>query len=97
MLQPNSDGTEIEWNNIEGKKYGIGKVRTIEKFLDTFGIHLTEKETEKHLCQFVGKPMHDMFSKHKRLDGMGIDYDEIHFQFKDPTINGKTWETYSES
>ena len=97
MLRPNDDGTEMEWNDIEKKKYGIGKVRTIKKFLDTFGIHLKEKETEKHLCRFVGKPMFDMFCKHMRLDGMGIDYGKIYYQFKDPKIHGNTWETYSES
>jgi hypothetical protein len=35
-----------------------------------------------------------IFTKHIRDDGMGIDYDKIDFQFKDPNEYGNTWEKY---
>lgn len=83
--------TPIEWNQIEEKKYGIGQIRSVQKYMDTFGIRLDEKKVEKHLCRFVGKPMNTIFLRQMRSDGMGIDYSKIQYQFKDPEINGVTW------
>ena len=83
-----------KWNEIESQKYGLGKVRTIHKFLSTFGIHLKDKKVEKHLCRFVGVPMQKVFVKHLRKDRMGIDYGKIQFQFKDPKKYGNTWKKY---
>lgn len=91
--EDNSTDTR-DWNRIESKKYGIGHVRPIQKFLDTFGIHLETKTVEKHLCRFVGVPMQKVFVQHLRKDGMGIDYNKIKYQFKDHKIYGKTWEHY---
>lgn len=92
-------GNEIinnqEWNNLEARKYGLGNVRTVQKFLDTFGINMKERTTQKHMCKFVGQPMNSIFTPHIREDSMGIDYDKISFKFQDPDIYGKTWETYS--
>lgn len=75
-----------EWDHTEEQRYGIGNVRTPEKFYHTFGIHVLDKEIEKHLCSFVdeGGRMHQQFTPHLRADGMGIEYSEISFQFKDP-------------
>jgi len=83
----------IKWNHVEEKKYGIGKVRTVEKFLKTFGINIYTREVEHHLCQFVGKPMNSMFIPHLRKNGMGIDYDTIDFEFKNPVKHGKQWDS----
>jgi hypothetical protein len=80
-----------EWNHIDEKKYGIGQVRSVQKFLDTFGIHFAEKTVEANLCQFVGAPMHFMFTKYIRNDKMGIDYELIDYEFKDPIVYGETW------
>ncbi len=82
---------EVEWNSIEEKKYGLGKVRTVKKFLQTFGINKVTKKVQAHLCRFVGKPMNKMFLQHLRKDRIGIDYDQISFVFKDPKIHGKLW------
>jgi [Skp1-protein]-hydroxyproline N-acetylglucosaminyltransferase len=76
---------EIEWNLIEEKKYGLGQVRTVKKFLQTFGINIVTKTVQAHLCRFVGKPMNDMFLRHIRHDRMGVNYDRISFVFKDST------------
>jgi hypothetical protein len=84
----------ITWVDIDADKYGLGKVRTVETFCDTFGIDLKEKKVEKHLCKFVDEAMTLIFTKHIRDDGMGIDYDKIDFQFKDPNEYGNTWEKY---
>ena len=98
--EQNEEGEEeyetiaFTWNDIDAKKYGIGHVRSVQKFLETFGIDLAEKTVEKHLCAFVGEPMNKLFNKYLRSDGMGIDYSQIEFQFKDPKVNGNTWEKY---
>ena len=89
--------TIIPWVATDAEKYGLGKVRTVEKFCDTFGIDLLERKVQKHLCKFVGAAMTRIFTKQIRSDGMGIDYSKIDFQFKDPDENGNTtisWEKY---
>jgi len=70
--------------------YGIGGVRTPERFYEVFGIDVVKKKTEKHLCQFVdtGK-MHNQFKKLVRRDGMGVDYEKVTYKFKDPMPNAK--------
>jgi len=74
------------WNHQDEELYGNGRVRTIETFLDTFGIHLKERRVEKHLCGFVGMNMQNKFVPHLRKNRMGIDYDKIKFRFKDPNL-----------
>lgn len=69
------------------EKYGLGGARTTTKFYETFGIDVVKKTTERHLCQFVRNKMHDMFMPHLRQDGIGIDYSEIDFKWKDPRPN----------
>lgn len=66
-------GTEI---------YGLGSERDTKKFFTTFGIHVQEKVTEKHLCNFVATGgMHSLFQEHVKPDKMGINYNDIHFRF----------------
>ncbi len=77
----------VEWNNIEETKYGLGQVRKVKKFLDTFGIDLDTMSVDHRLCQFVGAPMNRMFVPHLRSDRMGIDYDKIQINFKDIKVN----------
>eukprot|EP00551_Chaetoceros_affinis_P006452 CAMPEP_0203686210 /NCGR_PEP_ID=MMETSP0090-20130426/48946_1 /ASSEMBLY_ACC=CAM_ASM_001088 /TAXON_ID=426623 /ORGANISM="Chaetoceros affinis, Strain CCMP159" /LENGTH=595 /DNA_ID=CAMNT_0050555431 /DNA_START=492 /DNA_END=2279 /DNA_ORIENTATION=- len=83
----------IEWNRVEEKKYGLGKARTVKKFLRTFGIDIVAQKVEHHMCRFVGKPMNEMFLAHRRENGMGVDYDQISFEFRDPEVYGKSWDT----
>ena len=78
-----------EWTHVEEEKYGIGKVRSLQKFFDTFGIHRETQTVEPHLCRFVGRKMQKAFKPHLRKDRMGINYDEIDFEFKDPAPNEK--------
>jgi hypothetical protein len=73
-----------DWDHTEEDTYGIGKVRTVSKFYDTFGIHIKEQKVEHHLCRFVGIPMMREFLPHLRPNTMGINYDEIDYQFVDP-------------
>jgi hypothetical protein len=84
----------ISWMSKEAKFYGLGKVRTVQKFFDTFGIHLKDHMVEDNLCDFVKEPMTRIFSKFLRSDGMGIDYDRLTYKFKDPNEYGNTWEDY---
>jgi hypothetical protein len=79
---PNSPNEVFD--HTEEFKYGLGKVRTIEKFFKTFGIHTETKTVEQHLCTFVGKPMQKVFIPHLRPDGMGLDYSKIDYVFVDP-------------
>jgi len=80
-----------DYYNADEQKYGIGKVRSLEKFFSTFGIHRDTQTVEHHLCHFVGKPMFDKFKPALRSDRMGVDYDKIDFIFKD------IWEPSEES
>jgi hypothetical protein len=68
---------------VEEKKYGLGNVRTTEKFFKTFGIHTETQTVEDNLCRFVGKPMMTVFKPHLRENGMGIDYSKITFEYVD--------------
>jgi hypothetical protein len=83
---------DVEWVSIEADKYGSGQVRTVKKFLDTFGIDLVEKKKQNNLCEFVDEAMTRIFTKELRKDQMGIDYSKIDFKFKDPEKFGNTWE-----
>lgn len=69
------------WDHKEEEFYGVGTVRTPEKFYATFGIDVVSKTTHKNLCGFVeaGK-MHETFMPKLRDDGMGVDYDLISYQ-----------------
>lgn len=72
-----------KYDHTDEMKYGLGKVRTTKKFFDTFGIHTETQTVEHNLCSFVGKPMMAVFHPHLRADRMGINYDEIDFEYKD--------------
>jgi hypothetical protein len=92
-MNPEVDPTT--WDHSEEEIYGLGGVRPVEKFYETFGIDVTKKTIEGHMCSFVdGKAetsMHRMFHPHLRKDGMGIDYTNISYRFQDP--EKKTEET----
>lgn len=75
---------EKDYDHTEERRYGTGKVRTVQKFFATFGIHPDTQTVEQHLCQFVGKKMQRVFVPHLRSNGMGINYDEIDYEFVDP-------------
>ena len=79
-----SEADKIVWNAVEERRYGVGKVRSIKKFLRTFGINVVTRKIQHHLCRFVGQPMNGMFLKYLRHDTMGIDYDRLSFEFHDP-------------
>ena len=73
-----------QWLHTDEKQYGLGEVRTTQKFFDTFGIDTVHQTTEDHLCKFVGKKMQRMWKPHIRSDTMGVNYDQITFRFTDP-------------
>jgi hypothetical protein len=73
-----------QWETRDIHKYGLGKVRDVHKFFDVFGIHVQEHTVEHHLCSFVGKPMMRIFAPALRKNRMGLDYDLINYQWKDP-------------
>ena len=89
IVNMNPEVDRSEWNHAEEAKYGLGGARETTKFYETFGIDVRAKTTERHLCQFVRGRMHNMFMKHLREDGMGIDYSKIDFKWKDPRPNDK--------
>jgi [Skp1-protein]-hydroxyproline N-acetylglucosaminyltransferase len=80
-----------DWDHTDENLYGIGGVRTPEKFYETFGIDVVKKKTEHHLCRFVdwGGKMHKDFNIFLRPDGMGVDYSKITYRFKDPAPGEK--------
>ena len=66
---------------LQEEFYGLGTVRTPEKFYETFGIDVRQKKTVKFLCRFVeGGKMHHLFMPNLRSDGMGIDYSKITYK-----------------
>lgn len=73
----------------EIRQYGLGRIRSTDKFYETFGIDTIRETVEDNLCRFVGKPMHYIFLQHLRDDTMGIDYSKIDYKFVDPTKSGK--------
>lgn len=80
--------SSIDFDHSEESLYGIGRVRTTNKFYRTFGIHVDKSEIEKGLCDFVqgvrGYPsMHQVFSPFLRSDRMGIDYGKIKLEHKE--------------
>ena len=79
------------WDHTEEDRYGMGGVRTPEKFYDIFGIDVVHKTVQGHLCMFVhdGGRMHKEFSPRLRSDGMGIDYSGINFHWVDPKPDQK--------
>ncbi|KAL7554925.1 hypothetical protein ACHAWF_018490 [Thalassiosira exigua] len=87
IVNMNPEVDRSEWNHAEEARYGIGGVRKTSKFYELYGIDVKKKTTERHLCRFVRNQMHDMFMKHLREDGMGIDYSKIDFKWKDPRPN----------
>ena len=82
------------WNHIEEKAYGLGMIRTVDKFYETFGIDVASRNVQQNMCSFVGTPMNKLFIPHLRRNKMGIDYNKISFHFQDPSTHGKTWEKY---
>ena len=87
-MNPEVDASE--WDHTEEDAFGLGGVRSPEKFYELFGIDVINKTTQGHLCTFVeqGK-MHHAFSKTLRNDGMGLDYKGIDFRWKDPRPEAK--------
>jgi hypothetical protein len=79
LIGMDSEGqNDIDPNEI----YGLGISRPLAKFHTSFGIHPREHITEQKLCNFVSTGyMHKQFHKYLREDGMGVDYDNIHFRF----------------
>jgi len=70
---------------IEDNMFGIGSVRTVKQFNNAFGIHPGERITERNLCNYVSTGrMHKQFhNEHLKKDGMGINYDSIHYRFNE--------------
>jgi len=86
IVHMNPEVDPSEWDHVDVDRYGLGGVRTPEKFYDVFGIDVVNKKTEGHLCMFVmeGAKMHKKFTPMLRKDGMGIDYSKIDYKFRDP-------------
>jgi hypothetical protein len=88
IVHMNPEVDPSEWEHTDEELYGLGGVRTPEKFYKVFGIDVVNKKTQHHLCRFVQTGvMHKDFSRYLRPDGMGIDYGKITYEFKDPAPN----------
>jgi len=79
----------IPYNNIDEQKYGLGKERSAELFLDVFGIHMNNMTVEHNLCSFVVKKMQQIFVPKLRKNGMGLDYDKIKYRYRNKEKNNK--------
>ena len=68
---------EQDYYHVDEQKYGLGKVRSKEKYFETFGIDTNAQRVDESLCGFVKETMHKEFLKELRPDTMGIDYRNI--------------------
>ena len=86
IVHMNPEVNPSEWDHADIDRYGLGGVRTPEKFYEFFGIDVVKKKTEGHLCEFVmeSAKMHKLFTPMLRKDGMGIDYTDYKFHWVDP-------------
>jgi hypothetical protein len=84
IVKMNPEVERSFWSHAEEDRYGIGNVRTPEKFYETFGIDVVNKLAEQKLCQFVSTGiMHKRFMKYLRDDGMGVDYSKVQYRHKE--------------
>ena len=83
IVHMNPEVDPSEWNHAEESRYGLGGVRSTSKFYELYGIDVRKKTTQSNLCEFVQNRMHNMFMKHLRSDGMGIDYSQIKFELSE--------------
>jgi [Skp1-protein]-hydroxyproline N-acetylglucosaminyltransferase len=74
----------IDYYRKDEELYGLGKVRNIETYFRTYGIHPETSSVEGHLCNFVQEKLHRQFHQYLRSDGMGINYDDFKFEYQDP-------------
>lgn len=79
---------DIDFDHSDESLYGLGQVRTADKFYRTFGIHVDTSEIEQGLCDFVQglrgyRSMHEEFTPFLRDNGMGINYSKIKFEHKE--------------
>jgi hypothetical protein len=82
MIGMDEQADPVERSTRPNELFGIGQVRDLGKFFMSFGVHVRERITERKLCDFVGTGrMHRMFHAFLRGDGMGVDYNQIHFRF----------------
>ena len=83
----NENESSSSYIKTDEDKYGLGHVRSKEQYFQTFGIHPDRSSggtVEGHLCSFVQKDMHQLFTPYLRPDGVGIDYNKIDYKFQDP-------------
>jgi len=81
IVNMNPEVDRSEWSHEDEDIYGLGMVRTPEKFYSTFGIDVVNKKTHQNLCSFVeAGRMHKLFIPKLRSDGMGIDYSLVKYQ-----------------
>ena len=84
-----SSSTANDYYHQDEELYGLGKVRDIQTYFRTYGIHPETSSVEDHLCTFVQEQMHRQFHQHLRSDGMGINYNEIKYEYHDPFGSSK--------
>jgi [Skp1-protein]-hydroxyproline N-acetylglucosaminyltransferase len=83
-----SGSSKDSFYNVLADDYGVGTVRSRDKFFTTFGIHTTTRHIEPGLCDLVqgihGHPLslHDMLTPYLRHDGMGIDYRGVKLAYR---------------
>lgn len=85
-----SDDPSQPFFDLDAEEYGLGKIRSKEKFFKLYGIHPDTQTVEDHLCTFVGKPMMKKFKPLLRENRMGLDFSNFDFEWKDPNPEHRT-------
>jgi len=85
-LKNNDNGGHVFPNEL--KEYGTGKVRTVDRYYDTFGYHRDTRTMEPNMCMFVtSQEMNKKFIPALRPNTMGLDYN--HKSLKDYVYKDK--------
>jgi len=84
IIHMNPEVDPKDWDHTDEWIYGIGGVRKPEKLMEIIGMNFVNKTVESRLCRFVNinARMHKMFTRHLRVDGMGINYARVNYRYK---------------
>lgn len=87
VIHMGPDLSPESWDHEDEDFYGLGGVRTPEKFYKTFGIDVLNQRVQRHMCDWVDgagpNSMHNQLTVFLRPDGMGIDYSKVNFVYQD--------------
>jgi len=77
---------EDSYDKTDLERYGLGKVRPLQKYLDIFGINLKTGRVRSNCAEAFSGALHDKLHAFLRKDGRGIDYNNVYIPAKDDQL-----------